>query len=300
MPEPEAKIPPLTGCVILACVLIFLGIKLQGTNPTYAQLAPFGVYPTADIWEGKPWALITAAFVHFEPWHLLFNLYWLWHLGGNVERDIGSLKWAAFVVAAAWVSSAAQLASGETGIGFSGVGYALFGFAWVAQDKLPRTRPIVHEGTVNLFLVWLVLCIALTKFGVMNVGNEAHFGGLAFGAAVGGAFARKRYAALSALAVVLLIALSFVPLFYCPLSSDWTSHTALEAHQKDDVAAASYWYRRTIALGDHEDKAWAWQNLALLAADKGDRAAFDEALSELRKLDPQAAQDVQKEWHGSK
>ena len=297
MPDSQQKIPPLTACVMLACALIFIGVNLQGTNPTYAQLAPFGVYPTSAIWNGAPWALITSAFVHFEAWHLLFNLYWLWILGGNIERDIGSLKWAAFVLAAAWVSSAAQLFSGDTGIGFSGVGYAFFGFAWAARDKLRHTNPIVHEGTVNLFLVWLVLCVALTKFGVLNVGNEAHFGGLAFGAAVGGAYARKRYAALSASAVVLLIALSFVPLFYCPLSSDWTSHAALEAHQREDWSAAEHWYRRTIALGG--DKEWAYYNLALVAVEKGDRATFDEALSELRRLDPQEARDIEKEWHSS-
>jgi GlpG protein len=280
--EAREKFPPLTACVIFACVAIFIGLKTLGNDPLYAETARFGLYPTVAVWEGKPWALITSAFVHIEIWHIFFNLYWLWLLGGNLERDIGSLRWIIFVLAAAWVSSAAQLASGDTGIGFSGVGYALFGFAWVAREKLSHTRPIANDSTVNLFLIWFVAGIVLTKFNVLSIGNEAHFGGLVFGCAVGWFYARRNRAWLGALATLLLVGASFVPLFYNPMSSDWTALQAQKALEADKFPQAIHWLKRALKQGT--DEKWAWQNLAYSYTQIGDFKAATQAQKEYEKV----------------
>ena len=287
--ESREKIPPMTAGVIGLCVLIFLGIQFLGTNPLYVDLAKFGFYRDTEIWQGKPWALLTSAFVHFEIWHIFFNLYWCWLLGGNIERDIGSWRWIIFVVAAAWVSSAMQLASGNLGIGFSGVGFALFGFAWVAREELPNTKPIVNESTVNLFLVWFVACIALTKFNLMNVGNEAHFGGLVFGCAVGWFYARRKNAWLGALTTLVLFAASFVPLFYCPLSAEWTELQAQKEITAKNYPRAVYWLQRALKLGT--DKKWAWSNLAFSYYKLGDEKAAEQAQKEYENLDLPNAPD---------
>ncbi len=280
--ESGEKIPPMTVGVIFACIAIFIGLTALGQNPPYVETAKFGLYPDSVIWQGKPWALITSAFVHFEIWHIFFNLYWCWILGGNIERDIGSLRWIIFVLAAAWVSSAAQLASGHTGIGFSGVGYALFGFAWVAREKLPNTKPIANESTVNMFLVWFVACILLTKFNVLSVGNEAHFGGLIFGCAVGWFYARRKNAWLGTLATLLLLGASLVPLFYCPLSSEWTAVQAEKALNAKNYPQAVYWLKQTLAQGT--DKEWVWHNLAVSYQQIGDEKLALEATREYQKL----------------
>lgn len=280
--ENREKISPLTVGVIFACVAIFLGLKTLGDNPLYADTAKFGLYPTSVIWQGKPWVLITSAFIHFEIWHIFFNLYWLWLLGGNLERDIGSLRWIIFVIAAAWVSSAAQLASGNTGIGFSGVGYALFGFAWIAREKLPHTKPIANESTVNLFLVWFVICVLLTKFNVLSVGNEAHFGGLVFGCAVGWFYAKRKNAWAGALASLLLFGASFVPLFYCPLSPDWTALQAEKALKTKNFPQAVFWLKRALAQGS--DARWAWGNLAYSYGQMGNEKEALAAEEEVKKL----------------
>ena len=222
MPQPQQKHPPITVCIVAICVIIFLGLKNLGPDPLYADVAKFGIFPPSAIWEGKPWALITSVFVHFEIWHIFFNMYALWILGGNIERDMGSARYAIFCIASAWFSSAAQLFTGHTGIGFSGVIYALFGLAWIGREKMPHTRPYMHQGTINQMLGWLVLCIVFTQIGWMRVGNAAHFGGLVFGVVVGAVAYNKRSRTLLVPALILLIAASFVPLFYCPFSPDWT------------------------------------------------------------------------------
>jgi membrane associated rhomboid family serine protease len=286
--ESRDRVPPLTACVMLACVGIFLGLMMLGNKANYAETAKFGLFHDSAVWEGKPWALITLAFVHREIWHIFFNLYCLWILGGNLERDIGSLPWIAFVIAAAWVSSAAQLASGDMGIGFSGVGYAFFGFAWAAREKLRHTGPIVNESTVNTFLVWLVACIALTQFGILNVANEAHFGGLVFGCAVGWFYGKRKKAWIGAFATLLLFAISFVPLYYCPLSSSWTAIKAENAMKTDNYPQAIYWLKRTMAMDNDTrgiKKSWIWENLAKSYEKVGDVKAAAEAESEYERAD---------------
>lgn len=229
----------MTICVIAACVLIFLGLNHLGVNnpranPLYADTSKFGYFPVSAVWEGKPWALITWAFVHFEIWHIFFNLYALWILGGNIERDIGPLRYTIFIVVAAWFSSSAQLATGHTGIGLSGVIYALFGFAWIGRHNLPNTRPYMHQGTINQMLGWLVLCVIFTALKWMHIGNAAHFGGLIFGVIIGAIAYNQRKRILLVPALALLLAASFVPLFWCPLSPDWTAHAAETARDLKD------------------------------------------------------------------
>src|SRR5687768_9461977 len=126
--------PLLTPVACGLCIIAFLGLNFQVADTSWASLSRWGYLPDRAIWEGAPWALVTSVFVHLEIWHIGFNVYWLWILGSCLERNIGSLRWLLFFIAAAWVSSAAELLfTGNSGIGMSGVGYALFGFGWVAR-----------------------------------------------------------------------------------------------------------------------------------------------------------------------
>lgn len=285
---------PLTASACAYCVLVFLALNLSG-DKSYAFSEHWGYFPDRAIWEGQPWALLTSVFVHLEIWHIAFNLYWLWILGGILEESIGSLRFALFFVGAAWVSSAGELLlGGDLGIGMSGVGYALFGFGWVARRKMAGFKAILNDQTVNVFLVWLVFCIVLTKFGVMQVANWAHLFGLLFGASVGGLFVLKWRQWLCAVGLMVLLGGSVVPLKWCPLSPEWTSLQAMAARSSSNEKQAIYWYRRTISLGG--DKSWAWANLAIIYALRGDKAEYAAALRELRDVDSKSADEIEADY----
>src|SRR4030095_6768732 len=115
----------VTGLACAACVLVFVGL-LQERNPdSWDTLSGYGYYSPIDIWNGKYWSLLTSVFVHRELLHFAFNLYWLWVLGGALEREIGSLRLLPFLALSAVVSSGVEFAvAGTTGIGISGVVYA--------------------------------------------------------------------------------------------------------------------------------------------------------------------------------
>ena len=285
---------PLTASACAYCVLVFLALNLSG-DKSWAAAGRWGYFPDDVVWEDQPWALLTSVFVHLEIWHIAFNVYWLWILGSILEESIGSLRYAVFFVGAAWVSSAGELLlGGNSGIGMSGVVYALFGFGWVARRKMPQFKAILNDQTVNVFLVWLVFCVVLTKFGAMQVANWAHGFGLLFGASVGGLFVLPSRRWLCALGLVVLLGGSVVPLKWCPLSPDWTSLQATSAQERGDYKQAIYWYQRSLVAG--ADKSWAWTNLANVYGFRGDKVEYAAALRELRDVDSKSADEIEADY----
>jgi GlpG protein len=281
---------PLTSIACLYCVVVFVALNLAGSDLSLESAAQWGHYPDRVIWEGKPWALITSVFVHLKIVHIAFNLYMLWMLGSCFEEHLGSRRWLLFFVGAAWVSSSAELLlSGSNGIGISGVVYALFGFAWLTRPRLPPFAELMDDHTVKTFLAWLVVCIVLTQLNVMQIANWAHAFGLAFGASVGALFVLRRRPA--GFGLISLLLLSFVPLIWCPLSADWTSRQASQAHERGEYGTAIHWYRRSLALG--QDSTWVWANLAMIYRFQEKTTEYKNALEELRKVDAEAAQKVE-------
>ena len=175
--------PILTWIVCAACVAIFFEVS-QGKsqiNDTLFYLTSTGIR------SGNYLGLLTSVFTHVQLWHLFFNVYWLWILGGLLEPAIGRLNWIGFFLIAAFVSSGAQFSiSGSTGIGASGVVYAMFGFMWIGRKRYPSFQRIVTKQNIRLFLGWLIFCIIATRLNIFRVGNTAHVAGLLFG--VGAAF----------------------------------------------------------------------------------------------------------------
>jgi membrane associated rhomboid family serine protease len=284
-------VAPVTAAACALCLIVFLGISLQGDGAQWEDVSRWGYLPPGAIWEGAYWSLLSSAFVHVEIWHLAFNVYWLWMLGSALERELGAGRFLAFFVASAFVSSAAQLATGDQGIGMSGVVYAMFGFAWVARERMPAFKEVLSEQTITVFLVWLVGCIAATMLGIIAIGNEAHLGGLTFGAAVAAAFVLRWRLPVMIPALALLLALSCIPLFWCPLSSDWAAHQASRAQERGDLPSAIHWYRQSLRLGG--DAAWAWYNLAEVYAYRHDKAQYAEALRQMRKVDEKGAREIE-------
>ena len=286
---------PITAVACLWCVVVFLAMNLTEGGISWQDAAAWGYFPDSVVWEGKPWILISSSFVHIEIWHIAFNLYWLWVLGSCFEETVGWIQWVIFLLASAWVSAALELLlGGNSGIGMSGVGYALFGFGWVSRRKLSRFAEILDERTVQIFVIWLFLCIVLTNFGIMQIANWAHIFGLAFGAGIGGVYVLREQRWLPAAGVALLVAVSFVPLKWCPTSPDWNAKNAEQAHDRKDFAGAIPWYQRALARG--ADPSWAWSNLAIIYGYQENQVEYSKAMNELRKIDEKVAREIEADY----
>jgi GlpG protein len=135
------------------------------------------------IRHGQVWRLVTPIFVHLSLMHLLFNMYWLFLLGGMIEDRYGALWLLALVLITAVISNLTQYYwAGPMFGGMSGVNYALFGYIWMKSKFDPAAGLYIGQRDVFLMLLWFAACFT----GWLGpVANGAHAGGLISGAVIG-------------------------------------------------------------------------------------------------------------------
>ena len=141
--------------------------------------------PEISSWQ--LWRLFTPALIHFGFIHFLFNMMWLFDLGGMIESRKGAWFFVFFVLLAGIVSNTGQyLVGGPAFGGMSGVVYALFGFAWIKGRFDPGDGIGVPQTTIVIMVGWFLLCFTpfLQLFGV-HAANTAHAIGLGIGAGWG-------------------------------------------------------------------------------------------------------------------
>jgi GlpG protein len=290
--KPKLAIVTIAQCV--TCILLFLLIQLSGKNESWDELAKFGYLSSDKIWDGAYWGLLSSAYIHLAIWHLVFNVYWFWRLGGAVELYTGPWKFLLFTLCAAFVSSAVQLAvSGSTGYGASGVVYSIFGFILAGSKKISEFDHLLRSRSlVPLFLIWLVGCVVVSYLDIYQIGNAAHISGLCFGIIVGSALFHPKFRMPAIFIASLMIIGCCITLFWSPWSATWMGYKAYKAHEGHQYQLAINQYRRSIELG--MDRKWALTNIVLAYAAKGDTNGYSSALVELKRIDAKAAVDLEK------
>jgi len=138
-----------------------------------------------DVLRGQVWRTVTPMLIHFGMMHLVFNLYWLYYLGAQIEDRRGSLRFLAFVLVVAFASNVLQaFATGPYTVfgGMSGVVYGLFGYVWMKSTFDSTAGMHVSRMQTVLFIVWFFLCLT----GFMGpIANVAHGVGLVVGVLTG-------------------------------------------------------------------------------------------------------------------
>ncbi len=182
----------LTITLVAISIIISL-ITWWGSNQyTYWIAFDWGL-----ILDGQIWRLISPVFLHFIiaglPIHILFNMMWLWDLGGSIEKAKGWQYLIALVIIIGVGSNLAQyfyyvfsvgelMASRYLFGGMSGVVYGLLGFIFVRRRFDPFFPLRLNDAIMKFMLIWLVLGFV----GIIgNVANIAHLSGLVIGALIG-------------------------------------------------------------------------------------------------------------------
>lgn len=188
----QSRWPPLTTTLIGLCLAVAL---LSGFGTSQEVLRPFFISdaPGTDLPEvrnGELWRLITPIFIHFGPLHLVFNMLWLWDLGGAVELLQGWRRLATLVTLAGVGSNIAQYYYAGPGFGgMSGVVYALLAYVWLYGRLAPQRGLFLHRQIALMMLVWYVLCWT----GIFGpIANMAHTVGLLLGLGIGYVVMQRR------------------------------------------------------------------------------------------------------------
>ncbi len=172
---------PVTYSLVGLSVVITLLAKF-GDNYTIlaATVISTKVGTLEEILSGELYRLFTPAFIHFSIYHLVFNLLWVWILGGAIERIQGKrLLLLIFAVSAALSNIGEFYVSGPLFGGMSGVVYAFFGYVWMQSIFNPRMfGRVMPPAVVPIMLIWFAVCWT----GLIgNIANVAHTTGLIIG-----------------------------------------------------------------------------------------------------------------------
>jgi GlpG protein len=178
---------PLTFALIVLCVAVFI-ISKFATDPQairgLTMSEQFGGHRDfgsmlPEVRRGEIWRLFTPVFIHLSFLHIIFNMLWLRDLGSMIEGRQGAWQLLLLFLMFAGLSDFGQYyVSGPGFGGMSGVVYGLLGYVWIRGKLDPGSGLFLHPSTVNMMLIWFVLCY--TNW-LGPVANTAHAVGLVAG-----------------------------------------------------------------------------------------------------------------------
>lgn len=181
----HGKVPPLSLALIIASVLLSLysglGNELDKLLPLLmSEYRGNQLSQLLEIQSGQYWRLLTPILVHFGFLHLLFNMMWLWDLGGAIENRFSSLELALLLIVIGIGSNLAQfLMSGALFGGMSGVVYGLLAYLYLLGRLRPSLGLYLPPQIMSFMLLWFAICWSGL---VGNIANWAHTAGLLLGA----------------------------------------------------------------------------------------------------------------------
>jgi membrane associated rhomboid family serine protease len=210
---------PVTIGLIAANVVMFLvtavSAGLSGSRPLDNYRSPVfqalsQVPLLVDL--GEVWRLVTAAFLHIGPLHLVLNMLGLLVFGSELERGLGRGRFAALYAVSVLGGAAAIQLFGDYARQVAGASTAIYGMLGALAVLM-----VFRRQDVRGILTLLAINVLVSFFpGVSLLG---HLGGLVAGAAAAGVIiaARRRpalqaagLAGLALLFLVLCLAVSSV------------------------------------------------------------------------------------------
>lgn len=193
-PAPPLRKLPLTLSLILVsfAISILIGFGKDLESVALFSFAPFTVasgalhYSSlADVFgSGQWWRFWTPIFMHFSLMHILFNLLWVWMVGGRMEAMQGRLSLLGLVVFSGFLSNLAQYwHTGPVFGGMSGVVFALIAYSWLWDRNKLKPGFGLPPALMGFMLFWVALGYTgmLESVGFGAIANTAHLVGLVAG-----------------------------------------------------------------------------------------------------------------------
>jgi len=290
-PLPISRFPSVP--VTAGTILLATGVSLACWAKI--DIAPIEASPL--IGRGELWRLLTAALPHADPFHLLFNAFWVWTFGALIEVTFGHMATLGIFVLLASGSMAAEWAVLRGGVGLSGVGYGLFGLIYILERHDRRFTDAIDRQTTIIFIAWFFLCILTTILGIFPVANIAHGAGWLLGILLGLAIAEKSTRQFSA--IIGLIAMQIIFLVGATIARPYvnrSSDAALEveamgydALEENRNADAVYWLKQAVRMEPGIPRAWNNLGIAYTRVDQENEAADAFATADRLKSQPDLA-----------
>lgn len=180
--------------LIINCVVFVVDMMLGGGSRVGATryLAVWGNFNIDQGVEGlQLWRLVTYQFLHFDFWHLLFNMIGLYFFGPMMEQWWGSKRFLAFYLLCGVCGALpmillvyAQVIHPQSAL--MGASGALYGILIGAATLFPHQRvqllfPPIPMTLRTMALVFLGISFFSALIGNNDGGNAAHLAGAGLG-----------------------------------------------------------------------------------------------------------------------
>jgi membrane associated rhomboid family serine protease len=169
----------VTKLIIGLNVAVYIAELAQGGGVYGLQST---IYEKGVLWapfvaQGDYWRLLTAAFLHYGPFHLLLNMLGLYWFGSLLEQRLGSGRFLLIYVVSGLAGSAGALVLDplKPTVGASGAIFGILGAGLV----LERQRDYVFGGSA----LGIIVANLVLTFAWPNISIGGHIGGLIGGAA---------------------------------------------------------------------------------------------------------------------
>ena len=173
---------------LVTYVLIGINVVMFALQTMSSELERALVLFSPAVADGDWYRLLTSAFLHYGPTHILFNMWALYVVGPPLEAALGRLRFTSlYLVSALGGSVLVYLLSslGAQTAGASGAIFGLFGATFVVGKKLNLdVRWVIGLIALNLAFTFIIPLVSS-----QNISWQGHIGGLVTGAAVAAAYA---------------------------------------------------------------------------------------------------------------
>ncbi|MCW8138654.1 MAG: rhomboid family intramembrane serine protease [Planctomycetota bacterium] len=182
---------PAAGQLIIINVLVFLAWHLFHRS---GVMFDHFMVDADGLRSGRVWTLVTYAFSHREPWHLFWNMLFLYWFGGDLEAVWGKRNlWAIYLVGAVG-GAAAQVAfnlqQGAAARPMLGASASVMAIVVAATLMFPTRRLMIWGVIPTPMWVLAAIYLLVDVFGLAReiagafsrVGHAGHLGGAVAGA----------------------------------------------------------------------------------------------------------------------
>ncbi|UKM65033.1 rhomboid family intramembrane serine protease [Flavobacteriaceae bacterium GSB9] len=179
-----SRLNVLEKIIVINVVIFILGLLLKPYMTWFKLPSDFGDFIL------KPWSIITYAFLHFDIWHLLFNMLWLYFLA-RMFLNLFNPKMALNVYFLGAIFGGLLFMLGYTLLpsffeGYSnlvGASAAVRALLIFLCSYMPNLEIRFFTFNLKLWYVGAVIVVldVLGLFGANSGGNLAHLGGALLG-----------------------------------------------------------------------------------------------------------------------
>lgn len=170
--------------VVSVLLAINIAVYFLGFLPILGSLIyDYGLQVNYLVMQGEIWRLITSVFLHGGFFHILFNMFWLYLFGPELEKILGKARFINTYLLAGVVGNIATYfiyPLNYASLGASGAIFGIFGAFGALVYYTRKTMPMLRKMILPIIVISVI-----TTFLQPNVNATAHIVGLLAGFLLG-------------------------------------------------------------------------------------------------------------------